>query len=34
MDMKYGVMTYEDTSMGTNIGDYIQSIAARQYYRV
>lgn len=29
--MKYGVMTYEDTSMGTNIGDYIQSIAARQY---
>lgn len=29
--MKYGLMVYEDTYRGTNIGDYIQSIAARQY---
>ena len=28
--MEYKLLTYEDTSMGTNIGDYIQSIAARQ----
>jgi len=29
--MKYGIMIYEDTYRGTNIGDYIQSIAARQF---
>ena len=28
---KYAIMTYEDTDEGTNIGDYIQSLAARQY---
>lgn len=30
--MKYGLMIYEDTYRGTNIGDYIQSIAARQFF--
>ncbi|MDE6717328.1 MAG: polysaccharide pyruvyl transferase family protein [Muribaculaceae bacterium] len=29
--MKYGLLTYTDTPTGTNIGDYIQSLAARQY---
>ena len=26
--VKYAIMTYEDTDEGTNIGDYIQSLAA------
>ncbi len=29
--MKYSIMTYLDTVEGTNIGDYIQSLAAAQY---
>ena len=31
-NIRYGIMTYEDTYEGTNIGDYIQSLAARQYF--
>lgn len=29
--MKYGLLTYQDTYRGTNIGDYIQSLAAEQF---